>query len=698
VDAYLWTGNAAPGQHMESLPKPFMSQKAWLMSSLAATAFGLIIIFSLGNRLTKPIIRLSHAATAMAAGDFRRRIKINTGDEMETLGKAFSSLGDSLTDHEITVKQHTIMLAGMVEAARDASSSLDVKKCGKAIANAVCTHLNASDTAVFIKNNVDGGLKLLASHGQRHKTVWKRLASHVIDSGSYLVLTEHDADHVSHRDAILVGVPLSTGTETIGAITAKFGNEIARNDLKPAGIRSDLLITFGIHAAAAISNAIVHSDTEKYSEVLEDWIEHLSAVMEVTNAISPSLNLDETLTALAKAASSAMAADECAIYLVDRNGNLPTKSCCHPEDMKISTLKIRPGELVTGKAFAERRHVFCCDCTSSTDPKLREVSAYTGYKSIMSAPLVVENHALGAISVYNRETHKFTPKEIRLLTSIALHTAVIVRNAGLYTHQSSIAEQLQSTLISEVPYSCMGLSIASRYIPALDEARVGGDFYDVFVLPNDKVGVIIADVSGKGLMAAIHLAACKHMLKAMMFEHVDDPAQALHELNEAINHFFDLSFFVTVFCGVIDPDKEIMVYANAGHPPGLMMTDNWKVQHSLASTGMPAGSGQLCHYEMANIQFSASDTLLLYTDGVTDALVYGIPLEIDGIKRIMFEAGMCSPSELIDIICSHLQTKSGSTNKDDIAILAIAHSQCANEGSKTGGLRGQGYSISAHTG
>ncbi len=419
--------------------------------------------------------------------------------------------------------------------------------------------------------------------------------------------------------------------------------------------------------------------------------------MEVTNAISPSLNLDETLTALAKATSGAMAADDCAIYLVDRDGNLAARSCSHKQEKKISSLKIRPGELITGKAFIERRHIFCNDCTSSADPKIKEVSEYTGHKSFMSAPLIVENQALGAITIYNSEPHKFRPKEIRLLTSIALHTAVIIRNAGLYTRQSSIAEQLQSTLISEVPCSCQGLSIASRYIPALDEARVGGDFYDVFVLPNDKVGIIIADVSGKGLMAAVNLAACKHMLKAMMFEYPDDPARALYELNKAINHFFDLSFFVTVLCAVIDSDKEIMTYANAGHPPGLMMTENWRVQHSLTSTGMPVGSGQPCNYEMDTIRFSADDTLLLFTDGVTDAYVGGKPLEIDGIKKIVFDTGECSPSRLIDIICNHLQM-SGACKKDDIAILAIAHDKQVQEGEKMGGLREQGYSISAHTG
>ncbi|MHB9038812.1 MAG: SpoIIE family protein phosphatase [Armatimonadota bacterium] len=675
--------------------EPLLPQEIWLGGSALASAMGLFIIFMMGNRLARPVIRLSHAATAMAAGDFRKRVNITTEDELQNLGASFNSLAMSLTLHEMTLKRQAMMLAGMVEATRVASSSLEIKKCGRAIARAVCEHLEAADAVVFRKNSVDGGLKILGTHGQRHNSAWKRLASHAADSGGYLVMTEQVSNGEPDKESVLVGVPLSSGSDVIGAIVARFEGGTRRNDLKLGSMRADLLVTFGIHAAAAIGNAEVHSQTEKYSEVLEDWVEHLSSVMEVTNAISPSLNLNETLHALAKATSAAVGTDECAIHIPDRDGMLTVRSCCHEKDIGISTFKIRPGEAVTGKAYSQRCHATCHDASRSLDPQIRRLAKTSGLQSMLSAPLIVENQALGTITVYNKEMHQFSPSEIRLLTSIALHAAVIIRNASLYTRESSIAEMLQNSLVSEAPESCRGLSFASRYIPALDEARIGGDFYDVSILPEGKVGVVIADVSGKGLTAAIHLATCKHMLKAMMFAHPNDPAHALSQLNRAINHFFDLSFFVTVFCGIIDPERETMAYANAGHPPALLISQEGKMQNRLASTGVPVGAGLECDYDMVRVRFGTSDKLLLYTDGVTDAKLDGQSLGVDGIQKIVFEAGPCSPLEMIDRICNIIQDKANSANKDDIAMLAIAHGLVCRREEKLGGIREQRYSLPA---
>ncbi|MEN6357561.1 MAG: SpoIIE family protein phosphatase [Armatimonadota bacterium] len=672
----------------------------WLESTAAATIWGLIVACAFGRRISRPAIKLARAATAMAAGDFRRRVDITTGDEMQTLGEAFNCLGESLIEHEILLKRQSEMMAGMMEAARSASNLLDVKTCGKSIASAACAHLGAADAAVFMKNNVDGGLKVLGSCGHAQKAAWKRLAGHAANSGGYLVMTEQNNDQ-PNAEALLVGVPLSAGSGTIGAIVARFESETNRDDLKLGSIKSDLLITFGINAAAAIVNAQMHSETEKYSGILEDWVEHLSAVMKVTNAISPSLNLREILTALARATSAVVDADDCAIYLLDDSGKLKLKSFCTKQQAKVSSESssgIKPGELITGRAFTLRHHAVCHDMTKSMDPKIRKVSERIGIQSTLSAPLIANNQALGAITLYNKKPHHFTAREIRLLTSIALHAAVIVRNAGLYTRQSSIAEQLQSTLISEAPESCMGLSFASRYIPALDEARIGGDFYDVFLLPDGNVAVVIADVSGKGLMAAIHLAACKHMLKAMLFEYPDNPARAFYELNNAMNHFFELSFFMTAFCGVIDPARKTLVYANAGHPPALLITENGKMQHLLAGTGMPAGSGQHCEYDMIRVGFDSSDALLLYTDGVTDALKDGNLLGVEGIQKMVFEAMPCSPQDMIEYICGQLRNEIGSTKKDDIALLAVAHgSAMQSRDAAFGGSREQRCSIATHT-
>jgi len=293
-------------------------------------------------------------------------------------------------------------------------------------------------------------------------------------------------------------------------------------------------------------------------------------------------------------------------------------------------------------------------------------------RALASTPLMVKGRPIGVITVCTVEARKFTSREIELLESIASHAAVIVRNVGLYTRESSIAEVLQNALMSEAPEECLGLRFASRYMPMTDDARVGGDFFDVSLLPNGTVGVVMADVSGKGLNAAMHLATCKYMMKSLMHVYPDDPAEVLRRLNEALNYYFDVSFFATIFYGIIDPRIGRLIYASAGHLPALLITREGRMHSSLVGTGIPVGAGHACRYETRSLDLRPTDKLLLFTDGVTDTMRDEDFVGIEGLQKMVFDAGHCSAAELVEHICSQLRSDSGSVQRDDIALLAVS--------------------------
>jgi serine phosphatase RsbU (regulator of sigma subunit) len=488
------------------------------------------------------------------------------------------------------------------------------------------------------------------------------------------VVAEQDPSRTDGIEAVLVGTPLVTGSETLGAIVARFSTDVTRDQLLIGGLRADVLRAFGIHAAAAFANAEAHSRTAEYSEALEDWVEHVSAVMHVTDAIAPSLNLDEALAALAKATAGVMNTDECVIFLPDREGNLAVRSSfCGDERRKdLRYVNLKPGQAISGRAYAEKTCVASYDAQASDDELTRKLCADSGLKGILSAPLIVGDEAIGVIALYCTEPREFSQKDIQLAMSIALHAAVVVRNAKLYSTEANIAERLQRSLVSEAPEHCGGLEFAGRYMPALDEAIVGGDFYDVTPLPNGKIAVAIADVSGKGLEAAMHLAACKYMLKALAYAYPDDPARVLSELNNAINHCFHYDFFVTAFYAVIDPQTREVTFANAGHPPAFLVTENANMHTCLASTGIPLGAGPSCDYQTQSIVAKPGDVLLLYTDGVTDAVKGGIRLELEGLHSMVFEAGLCPGAELVDRLVEQLSRDLDPSRRDDMALLAVS--------------------------
>lgn len=660
---------------------------------IAATLLSLVVICIAGNRLSHPIRRLALAANAIAVGDYRKRVKIRTQDELQALAEALNSLGRSLARKEALMKLHAEMLAGMAEAARIASSSLHIEECGKAVAKVMCTHLGARDATVFRRKTGEEEVKPIGRCGKRTRSAWKLIARRVTDSGEQLMISERNATNKADQpgeDAYLVGVPLRSGESSIGAIVARFEG-CKRSEIEPGSVRGDLLSTFGIHAAAAIGNAEAYSASEEYSEVLEEWVDHLSSVMQVTDMISPSLTLDETLEALAKSTAAALNADLCSIFRPDQEGFLTLKACSRPDLAGHARAKFGPSDSEVAQAFAHKKSIACRDLRRSRFPASRKMAEVMGMRSSLSTPLVVEDRAIGAISVASSQPRQFMPREIRLLTSISLHAAVIVRNADLYTREFSIAESLQSNLVSEAPEECQGIRFATRYIPALEEARVGGDFYEVTPLPNGKIGIVIGDVSGKGLRAAIHLAACKYMMKPLMWANPNDPAAVLNVLNESLNYYFDGSFFVTIFYGVVDPETGEITYANAGHLPALLISNEGRMHSWLLGTGIPAGAGEKSHYENLHAHARRSDLLLLYTDGVTDVSSSKETLGIEGLEKLVFEAGDCTAKELVDSVCHRLLSDPEARQRDDMALLAASFENVNTpEIELSGGSVGQG--------
>ena len=277
----------------------------WCGAHLLAPILGLVVLAVVGTHVAKPIRRICRAAHALSAGDFRKRITVTTGDEFELLGSAFNGLGENLLKREAEVRNQAELLSGMVEAARQAFSTLDARQCGKTIAKSMCEQLGADSAVVFRRNESDGGIKAVGRSGGGQIATWKRLANHAIDSGEYLVVSERRPSDEC-EESFLVGIPLRTGNKCLGAIVARFDRGDTRGDLRMGSPKADVLVSFAIHAASALANAETYSQTEEYSGILEEWVDHLAGVMQVTSAISPSLTLDGTMSALAIATASVL--------------------------------------------------------------------------------------------------------------------------------------------------------------------------------------------------------------------------------------------------------------------------------------------------------------------------------------------------------------------------------------------------------
>jgi sigma-B regulation protein RsbU (phosphoserine phosphatase) len=209
-----------------------------------------------------------------------------------------------------------------------------------------------------------------------------------------------------------------------------------------------------------------------------------------------------------------------------------------------------------------------------------------------------------------------------------------------------LARQIQQTFMPEELPQISDWDLAARWKTA---RQVGGDFYDVFELPNRRLGLFIADVADKGVPAALFMALTRTLVRAAVIEN-DSPADALRRVNELLIPDTKQGMFVTAVYAVLDIEKNELAYVNAGHNPPLWVRSDGAVQR-LTRTGVALGASEEARYEQRAIQFEVEDNLLLYTDGLTESFNAGG--EFYGEERLIeaLKLNRCSSaSELLDVV------------------------------------------------
>lgn len=247
------------------------------------------------------------------------------------------------------------------------------------------------------------------------------------------------------------------------------------------------------------------------------------------------------------------------------------------------------------------------------------------------------------------------------------------RSVALYQREHHIAEMLQKALIpSEIPADLFGFRIATRYQPALKEAEVGGDFYDLFELGDGKIGVIIGDVAGKGLLAAMRVSAARYTIRSYAL-HDPSPATVMCQANQALSMEDTPGFtsFVTAFFAVIDAKTRTVTYANAGHEPPVILRSDGRVEELVAGGRAFGITVEDCDYDQAKAELASGDTMILVTDGVTEARTQAVIWGKEGMCDHLSRAGEGSPDSIADGLLQAAVSFAGGGLHDDAAIVVI---------------------------
>jgi serine phosphatase RsbU (regulator of sigma subunit) len=297
----------------------------------------------------------------------------------------------------------------------------------------------------------------------------------------------------------------------------------------------------------------------------------------------------------------------------------------------------------------------------------------------MHAPMIFGDVAHGVLNVRTTERGgtPFTQGDLDLLTGVAAQSAMAMQNAKL--HQESLkqqrlqqdlllAEQIQKSFLPRQLPAVDGMEFVAEYRPAY---AIGGDFYDVFWLGGERLGMFIGDVSGKGVSAALLMARISSDLRVAALAEVD-PGAALQRVNRAVLERRQPDIFVTEIYLTLDVRTREVTLANAGHlPPLIRRRTEGELARIEGTAGTPIGIFDEAIYEASTVRLEHGDTLILYTDGVLEAT--SAALEQFGFDRLeqSLAAGPSTPAELAHRLLRDLRAHVGEAPQyDDLTLVA----------------------------
>jgi serine phosphatase RsbU (regulator of sigma subunit)/anti-sigma regulatory factor (Ser/Thr protein kinase) len=299
----------------------------------------------------------------------------------------------------------------------------------------------------------------------------------------------------------------------------------------------------------------------------------------------------------------------------------------------------------------------------------------------MVVPLVTQGELIGLLNLGPRlSDQEYSPDDRRLLESLAAQVAPAVKVGQLVREQEAevrarerieqeleVARLIQQNFLPRELPELDGWQVAAYYRPA---RTVGGDFYDFIDLPNGRIGLVVGDVTDKGVPAAMVMAATRSVLRAAA-QRLLEPGDVLARVNDTLSAEIPPNMFVTCLYGVLDPATGLLRYANAGH--NLPIVGSGGEVSELRATGMPLGLLPGMSYEEKEATIAAGSSVLLYSDGLTEA--HDPDREMFGTPRVRerLAAGAVAGALISDLLADLDRfTGAEAEQEDDITLVALA--------------------------
>ncbi len=365
-------------------------------------------------------------------------------------------------------------------------------------------------------------------------------------------------------------------------------------------------------------------------------IERDEQIYQLSTLVAGEFSLQEVLDKLAEAAVKIVRVKACSIRLLDEEaGELKMRSTYGLSEEYRNKGVVSKSDPVVKAAFAGEA-VVLDDMRVDGRVKYKDATIKEGLVSQLTVAMQFKGQAIGVLRLYSPKPKHFEEEDIHLARAVASQCAVAITNARLYARAiegARMAEQVrlagivQRRMIPERAPKIPGLDIAAAYIPCFD---VGGDLYGFLQFENNSVAVVIADVMGKGIPAAIMMSSFRGAMKAYIDTAKDIPAYCAGKNTEECNKNIIKRInkmaceecrdgeFITLFHAAINVNDMTITYCNCGHEPTVLLRDGNIIE--LNKGGLVLGVDENAEYKIETIELKKDDCLLFYTDGLIDAM------------------------------------------------------------------------------
>ncbi len=381
-------------------------------------------------------------------------------------------------------------------------------------------------------------------------------------------------------------------------------------------------------------------------------MEHLKECFKIAGVINSSLELDEVLELIMSASRAVLRAEACSLLLADpATDELVFTVAQGPvADQLRDSHRVKKGSGIAGYVFETGEPQLIEDVYE--DPRFHPgFDRRTGYRtrSMLCVPIQAKERVIGVSQVINRQDGlPFTREDLETLLLLCSHAAVAIENARM--HQAllqrqrmesdlAFARSIQLSFLPQESPVVPGFRFEAHYQAALE---VGGDFYDFIALDDNRLGILIGDVSGKGVSSALYMARLTSDFRLLAIRH-KDPADLVARVNDVLCERSSHGMFVTLCYLVLDVSDSSLSYINAGHIPPFRWNalDPDRTVHLLRQGGgPPTGILPGMRYELGQERLEPGDRLLLTTDGLTEAMNgSGERFGMDRLERVLKDAG-----------------------------------------------------------